>query len=113
MTADGPRIATYGAFWPFYLGEHARAATRAWHFVGTGLVLAALAAGIWTGDWRLFAIAPVCGYLFAWISHFFVEHNRPATFTYPLWSLVSDFRMFFLYVIGRLGPELRRYGIDG
>ncbi|WP_044559507.1 DUF962 domain-containing protein [Azospirillum sp. B4] len=113
MAAGGQRIATYGAFWPFYLGEHAKPATRAWHFVGTGLVLAVLAAGVVTGDWRLFAISPVCGYFFAWVSHFFVEHNRPATFTYPLWSLISDFRMFFLFVGGRLGAELRRYNIGG
>ncbi|MEE3626686.1 DUF962 domain-containing protein [Nitrospirillum sp. BR 11752] len=111
MTVHEPRITTYEAFWPFYLGEHALPATRAWHFVGTGLVLLALAAGVVSRDWRFFAAAPICGYFFAWVSHFFVEHNRPATFTYPLWSLVSDFRMFFLFVAGRLGAELRRHGI--
>ncbi|MDE1149539.1 MAG: DUF962 domain-containing protein [Azospirillaceae bacterium] len=109
--APSARLSTYEAFWPFYLAEHGKPTTRAWHYVGTGLAMAALVAGLWTGDWRFFVAAPVSGYFFAWVSHFFIEHNRPATFTYPLWSLVSDYRMFFLFLGGRLGTELRRHGL--
>jgi hypothetical protein len=103
-------ITSYRDFWPYYLREHARPQTRALHYAGTALTFAALAAGLTLGAWW-FAAIPLAGYGFAWGAHFGVEKNRPATFTYPLWSLGSDYRMFFLWLTGRLGPHLERAGV--
>jgi hypothetical protein len=102
-----PRLASYEEFWPYYLSEHMEPLTRRLHVVGTTLVLAALAAGVLV-DWLWLLAMPVFGYGFAWTGHYFVERNRPATFTYPLWSLRADFRMFRLTLMGRLEPELER-----
>jgi hypothetical protein len=105
------RSPSYAAFWPRYLREHAKPATRQLHYFGTALGLAALAAALATGAWALLLVIPLAGYGFAWVGHFAVERNRPATFVHPLWSLASDYRMFFLWIAGRLGPELAAAGV--
>jgi hypothetical protein len=102
---------TYSEFWLFYLRQHSRPLTRAWHYLGSTLALAALGAWLAGGGWGWMALALVGGYGPAWIGHYFVEHNRPATFRFPLWSLFSDFRMYGFWLSGRLGGELKRAGV--
>ncbi len=104
-------IKTYAEFWPYYLREHAQPATRALHYVGTALALAVLLAIIVSGRWLLLPLALVSGYFFAWVSHGLIEKNKPATFTYPLWSLASDFKMLWCFVTGRMGRELEKAGV--
>ena len=106
------RYRSFREFWPHYLREHKKPATRRLHYAGTALVLALAAAALATRDWRLLAAVPLAGYGFAWFSHAAVERNRPATFTYPLWSLAADFRMAWLRAAGRLDPELERAGVE-
>ena len=95
------RIQTYAEFWPFYLSEHARPLNRRLHFVGTSLALATMAFGVAIGCAWLGLAALILGYAFAWVGHFVVEKNRPATFRYPLWSFVSDFRLWALMLSRR------------
>ncbi|WP_417487913.1 Mpo1-like protein [Maricaulis sp.] len=103
--------ATFQSFWPFYLQEHAKLWTRTWHFVGSTLAIAVLIYALVTQTWWLLAAVPVSGYFFAWVSHAFVERNKPATFTYPLWSLVADYRMYGCFLTGRLDAELDKAGV--
>lgn len=108
---DPVRIATYPEFWHYYLREHARPATRAWHYLGTSLTIVCLvAAVVLRHPWLLIA-SVVLGYAPAWIGHFTIEHNHPATFRYPFWSLLSDFRMFGTWLRGRLPRELAAAGV--
>lgn len=103
---------TFAAFWPFYLREHSRPRTRALHYAGTTLVVFILLFAVLTDRWLLLLAVPLAGYGFAWVAHFAVEKNRPATFTYPLWSLAADFKMWWLWLTGRLAPELEKAGVE-
>lgn len=103
------RISSFEEFWPYYLGEHSKPATRWIHWMGTNLAVTAAASAVVTGQLWALPLALVPGYAFAWVSHFFVEKNRPATFQYPLWSLIGDFKMWGLMWTGRLGAHLERH----
>ena len=96
----GERFRSFEAVYPFYIREHSNRTCRRIHVIGSGLVLVALVLGLTVSPWWLLAM-PVIGYGFAWVGHFFFEKNRPATFTYPLWSLMGDWRMFFETVTGQ------------
>jgi hypothetical protein len=81
---------------------------RALHYLGTGLAMLFILAFLVTGDWLWLIGAPIAGYAFAWVGHFHFEHNRPATFDHPLWSLRGDFTMLCLWAAGRLDGEIER-----
>ena len=102
---------SYRDFWPHYLREHSRPATRGLHFFGSLLGLGLLVAAVALGQWRLLVGALLVGYGFAWFSHLAIEGNRPATFRHPWWSFVSDWRMLGLAMTGRLDAELRAAGL--
>ena len=105
--AKPPVFHTFREFWPFYVGEHANATNRVLHFCGTTLVLTFAALAIALRKPWLLALMPVGGYGFAWVGHFIVEKNRPATFTYPLWSLAGDFLMYWKTLTGQMAQEVR------
>ncbi len=96
------RFSSFAEFYPFYLGEHARPATRRLHFMGSALALFCLAALVLTGNVWWLVGALVSGYGFAWAAHLFVEKNRPATFRHPLYSLMGDWKMFWEILMGRI-----------
>jgi hypothetical protein len=102
------RISSFEDFWLYYVSQHTHPVNRALHFLGTSLALAALAAAPTLGSPLWVFVAPVAGYGCAWIGHCLFEHNRPATFTYPMWSLRSDLRMYRLMWMARMEPEIAR-----
>ena len=86
---------SFKEFYPFYLGEHASPTNKILHMVGSFMGLICLVFLIKTGLWWLFPLGILIGYGFAWIGHFVVDKNRPATFKYPLYSFMGDWKMFF------------------
>ena len=96
------RIASFAEFYPFYLGEHANRTCRRLHFFGTLFVIAIAGFALATQQWVVLWALPVFGYGFAWVGHFVFEHNRPATFKWPFYSLMGDFVMFRDMLTGRI-----------
>lgn len=103
-----PDPQNYAEFWDFYVSEHSLPATRLLHFAGTSLGILSLIYFVSRGWWYYFPLFFVIGYGFAWFADFVVEKNRPASFRFPLWSFISDFKMMWLMINGRMDAEVRR-----
>jgi hypothetical protein len=95
------RYATFAEFYPFYLSEHQNQTSRRLHFIGTSIGTLLLAAAVVSLKWWIVIVALAQGYTFAWIGHFFFEHNKPATFQYPFFSFRGDGRLWWEMLTGR------------
>lgn len=93
---------SFAEFYPYYLQEHSNPICRRLHYIGSLLVLALLAYVLGSQKWGWLLALPLVGYGFAWIGHFVFEKNRPATFRYPLYSLMGDWVMLKDAFAGRI-----------
>jgi hypothetical protein len=107
------RITSFAEFWPFYVGEHSHPTNRLLHFVGTSGALTCWLAFLFTLKFWFLLLGLVVGYGCAWVGHFFVERNKPASFNYPLWSFAADWRMWWLTLTGRMNTEITRLAHSG
>ncbi len=105
MTFD---FETFEDFWPYYVHEHQDPTNRVLHYVGTSLAIGTVAAAALTLNPAWLIATPIVGYGPAWIGHFLIEKNRPATFKHPLWSLRGDFRMLKYAALGKMAAEVER-----
>jgi hypothetical protein len=96
------RYSTFKEFYPFYLEEHSNRTCRRLHFIGSWLVLLIAALAVWRREPMLIWLIPVVGYGFAWVGHFFFEHNTPATFKYPFYSFAGDWVMWKDVMTGKV-----------
>jgi len=107
------KIRTFAEFWPHYVRAHSRVPTRVLHAIGSTLALICIALGITLSPW-FFLAAPLIGYAFAWYGHFFVEHNKPATFGHPFYSLAADYVMVWKMMAGTMNAEVAKHvAVDG
>lgn len=93
---------SFKEFYPFYLSQHQNIACRRLHFIGSSIILLIIGYMLLTNQWQWLWALPIIGYGFAWIGHFAFEKNKPATFTYPVYSLLGDWVMFKDILIGRI-----------
>lgn len=107
------KFESFEEFWPYYLAEHSDPTNRLLHAVGTSAALVCAAAGVVKKNPKLLALAPVLGYAPAWVGHFFVEKNRPASFKHPLWSLRGDLKMLRLILGDEIDEEILRLIAEG
>ncbi|UQY34438.1 DUF962 domain-containing protein [Pseudomonas fulva] len=96
------RFNSFAEFYPYYLEEHRHPTCRRLHYLGSLLVLMVLGYALISGQWLWLLAVPVIGYGFAWVGHFAFERNRPATFQYPLYSLMGDWVMLKDMLTGRI-----------
>ncbi len=96
------RFNSFAEFYPYYLEEHRNPTCRRLHYAGSLLVLVVLGYALLSGQWLWLLALPVIGYGFAWVGHFAFERNRPATFQYPLYSLMGDWVMLKDMLTGRI-----------
>jgi len=101
-------IETFEEFWPHYVHAHRNPVNRALHYAGTTAAIGSVATAAVTLNPLWLLVAPVAGYGPAWVGHFFFEHNKPATFQHPLWSLRGDFRMYLMALRGKMADEVER-----
>lgn len=99
---------SFEEFWPHYVKEHSQAATRTIHAIGTTTGMACAVALIASRRWKFLPLALLPAYGAAWLSHFLIEKNRPATFDYPLWSFMGDYKMLGLMMSGKMEAEVER-----
>lgn len=100
--------ATFREFWPVYVLAHSQPLTRIFHSAGTLTGWAIFIAAVVLRNWWLILVALAVPYALAWFSHFFVEHNRPATFGHPFWSWAADQKMVAMVLAGRMTKEVER-----
>tara|TARA_Y100001963_G_scaffold80351_1_gene111494 strand:+ start:1633 stop:1950 length:318 start_codon:yes stop_codon:yes gene_type:complete len=100
------KFSSFAQFYPYYLSEHRHPVCRALHYIGSALVIIVLLYALWTQQWRWLWLLPLIGYGFAWVGHFAFEHNKPATFKHPLYSLAADWVMLKDFLTGQLKYKL-------
>lgn len=93
----------FKSFYPYYLKEHRKSGTRISHFIGTSLFFVWVFLAIVNLNAWYFLYGVITAYFFAWVGHFFIEKNKPATFKYPWMSLKGDFKLYFQILIGKEG----------
>ena len=92
------RYKSFEDFYPYYISEHDHKYTKLMHFIGTSISIYFLIKFILSFNFLFILYALLSGYGFAWVGHFFIEKNKPATFKYPFYSLIGDYKLSLIHI---------------
>ena len=103
MTGEKPKaFKSFSEFYPFYLSEHSDPVNKRLHFFGCLAVILVILYCLLAQVWLALILVPIFGYGFAWVGHFYIEKNKPATFKYPIYSVLGDWKMFLDIITGKI-----------
>jgi hypothetical protein len=102
---------TIDDFYPFYLSQHSYNLCRLLHYTGTIIATTHLLLAIFYLYLLYIPIGMLYGYGFAWVGHFFVEKNRPATFKHPFLSFACDYVMLYHFLTGQINHQFKKYNL--
>ena len=96
----------YDSFWLDYLSQHQHPTSRALHYIGMSAFLLCVFAALIVASWPLVGVGFVLFITCSVLGHRLFEGNKPAALSAPIWSIYSDWRLFFLFLSGRLNSHL-------
>jgi hypothetical protein len=96
------KFKSFSEFYPHYLSNHSDPVNRRLHFFGCLAVIIVILYSLLAQVWLALILVPLVGYGSAWVGHFFIEKNKPATFEYPIYSLLGDWMMFKDIITGKI-----------
>jgi hypothetical protein len=92
----------FNEYYEHYLSLHQNKTCRRLHLLGMVAALGLLALAVFYSWWWLLLAVPVVAYPFAWMGHFLFEKNTPASWKNPLLANLSDLRMTWDILRGRI-----------
>ncbi|WP_180068377.1 DUF962 domain-containing protein [Acinetobacter sp. YH16038] len=109
LTSPQMPIRDYHEFYRFYLTEHRHIMSRRLHVAGSSIGIYFFSKALRQRKAKYLAYGLLSGYACAWIGHFIFEKNKPASFKQPLYSFISDWRMFADVLRGNLSLVDRKH----
>lgn len=94
----------FNEYYHYYLSLHQNNTCRRLHVLGQLATISFLIFIIYMGGWYwlLLPLLPFVVYPFAWSGHYFFEHNEPAAYRNPILAKMSDWRMLYDIIRGRI-----------
>ena len=97
----------FDEYYQYYLTLHQKRWTKIFHIAGNFATIFYIVFCISLIRTSIFyspsiILTPFIVYPFAWYSHLFIEKNKPAAWTNPLWAKMCDWKMIYEVFTGKI-----------